>query len=136
VRLFPWQFPVKQKEFVAWSGNTGHSAGPHLHLEIRDTKTESPMNGLLFFNQIPETEKPILKQLALYNGTTSIYEQSPKLIPIMQQGIHFDLASPMLEVSSDKVFFGLQAADIMQVSRGILGVYEMRLYVNDKPHFA
>lgn len=42
----------------------------------------------------------------------------------------------MLEVLSDKVFFGLQAADIMQVSRGILGVYEMRLYVNDKPHFA
>lgn len=80
---FHGNFQLNKKSLLL-GVNTGHSAGPHLHLEIRDTKTESPMNGLLFFNQIPETEKPILKQLALYNGTTSIYEQSPKLIPITQ----------------------------------------------------
>lgn len=40
----PSEFPVRKGETVAWSGNSGTSYGPHLHFEIRDTKSQRTLN--------------------------------------------------------------------------------------------
>lgn len=40
----PSEFPVRKGETVAWSGNSGTSFGPHLHFEIRDTKSQRTLN--------------------------------------------------------------------------------------------
>lgn len=48
INLYPPadQFPLKQGEQFAWSGNTGSSAGPHLHFEIRDSRTQRTLNTI------------------------------------------------------------------------------------------
>ena len=57
------QFPVAKGEFVAFSGNTGGSMGPHLHFEIRDTRTEEPLNPLEFGLKVMDTRKPDIRGL-------------------------------------------------------------------------
>ena len=40
----PDEFPVRQGVIVGQVGNTGSSAGPHLHMEIRDTEQDLSLN--------------------------------------------------------------------------------------------
>ena len=49
---------VKQKEIIGKSGNSGSSAGAHLHFEIRDSKTQKPINPLYFNFNIKDDIKP------------------------------------------------------------------------------
>ena len=60
------QFPVKRGELVALSGNTGGSAGPHLHWEVRDAQ-DRQYNPLQWggFPEIQDHVAPTLQAFAL-----------------------------------------------------------------------
>ena len=60
VELYPQpsQFPVKQGDIIAYSGNTGGSAGPHLHFEIRDAATDDLYDPLPYYKNLIRDDVP------------------------------------------------------------------------------
>ena len=60
------QYPVKRGEVVALSGNTGGSAGPHMHWEVRDAQ-DRQYNPLQWggFAEIQDHVAPTLQAFAL-----------------------------------------------------------------------
>lgn len=79
-------FPVKQDEEIAKSGNSGSSGGPHLHFEIRDTKTEEPINPLNFGFPVKDDIAPKIFSVLLVPLSDSshvAYSATSKSYPVV-----------------------------------------------------
>jgi len=127
----PHLFPVTKGQQIAFSGNTGGSQGPHLHFEIRETKSDNVLNPSLFDFPLPDDVAPDIYRLAVYDRSISTYEQAPRLYPLKKVNGVYVPATPLLSINADKVSFGIIASDRGNGSDNKNGIFEARLFDND-----
>ncbi|RDC55040.1 M23 family peptidase [Pedobacter chinensis] len=124
--------PVRKGEVIAWSGNRGSSGGPHLHFEIRDTKTEETINPQFFGINIPDNIPPVIHGLYVYrlNGKT-FNESTPKqAIAITGASGNYKANAPIS--LTGEVGFGIVVTDRHNGLSGTNGVYSIQLELDGK----
>ena len=136
--LKPDELLVKKGQVIAFTGNTGASEGPHLHFEIRDTKTEKVINPIFFgFDKnIIDTKKPVISSIYVYpldSKTTVNHSKRPILLNLSLQKDGTYLSEKV--VSNGNIGFGISTFDYDDVSFNKNGVFRVQSFHNGKPNF-
>lgn len=134
VELFPSkeQFVFKKGEKIGAMGTTGSSFGPHLHFEIRDSRTEEPINPLLFGLQVADTRPPRMHQLRVYSLNDKLETLQAETHDLVWKGDHYGLAGEALAVGAWRAGFALKVYDHMDGVSNWNGIYELEAYADDE----
>ena len=133
----PDQFRVRQGEVVAYAGNTGYSFGPHLHMEIRTTDTNEPIDPLPFYkDKITDNIAPRATHIMVYGAkdkgkvtlskpASGIEEIDGKII------VNCQLPIVNCITAWGRISTAISANDYMNGTTNNYGVRYVRLYVDD-----
>ena len=134
VEIFPKPFTVfvRPREIIGLSGSTGSSTGPHLHFEVRDEKTEAPLNPLEHY-RYEDVTKPIIQSLALYNLADTAAPLFYKSIKIIENGEGILLPEiPLLTVNKSNLGLAFSGFDKFTPLGSPNNIYGVKIYFDGK----
>ena len=128
----PDDFPVRQGDIVGQVGNTGSSAGPHLHMEIRDTEKDLSLNYLSrgVYKPVDKTS-PQFHRVCFYALDT---------LPVSRSWRIHNLKNPSAVRDTLRLprrsYVAIDATDRQEGTTGKLAVEEYRVTLDDTLLFA
>lgn len=118
---------IEKGELIAYAGNSGSSSGPHLHYEIRDTKTENIINPLYFGLEVADTTAPYISSILISP------EGEYSRIEGMREKQIFDNIRDFDTIRvTNKISLGIKAFDQENDLSSKNGAYIYSVKVNDK----
>lgn len=119
----PGKIPVKRGEVIGLSGNAGSSGGPHLHMDVRHTASEDPVDPMPYFRHLLKDDvAPEMRKLSLFAIPGEGVVTSPASF--------MPGKSPYKFTAWGKVYPGIKAYDRMSGTQNIYGVKYLSLIVD------
>ena len=128
------EFKVKKGEFLAYSGNSGYSFGPHLHFEIRNSEGDELYDPMVFYSgMLKDSRAPVASKLAVYSypGAGVVDSVATSKIYCIRNGVVGDTIEAW-----GRIGFGIQALDYMDATNNKYGVHRIELEVDGELCFS
>ncbi len=122
---------VKKGEVIGYTGNSGSSTGPHLHFEIREEKSEIPINPLLVYD-VKDDVKPELTHLAIYSMTDTNNIKRISSIPVKYIGDKLSLPKYTQVLTENTFAIGFAGFDRANGNTNKNNIYEAKVLLDDK----
>ncbi|NGM66646.1 M23 family metallopeptidase [Sphingobacterium sp. SGR-19] len=129
----PGVVKLTKGQYIGNAGNTGASGGPHLHFEIRDTKTQRPLNPQLFGLRFNDRFLPTINNIMVYDLNDDLFnEHTPRQVmqvKAIRNGIYTLTQNTPIKVNG-KFGLGINTIDRHRAGGFRNGVYSIELFIN------
>ncbi len=123
-------FAFRQNQYIGRMGNRGRSYGPHVHFEIRDTKSEEVINPLCFGLEVHDKVAPAMYRLKVYELDADNRTLNTQTFKLNGRKNHYHPTERQIKVHSPRVAFSLEVND-PQPSGNRNGLSDLRLFAGD-----
>lgn len=131
--MLGYELRFRAGDTIAYSGNTGSSGGPHLHFEVRDTKTGHALNPLRFLT-VKDQTGPNVRGVYVYPVSNEGLRTPPRRVEVKNTGNRV-FRGGKIGVPAGRIGVGVQSDDYMKDSWNKLGVYDLSVSANGREVF-